>query len=90
MDKLFIIDGNSLMFRAFYGLPPLYTSQGIPCNAIFGFVKMLINIITKNSPKYMVVAFDAGKHNFRHDMFPDYKGTRKPMPDVLYSQLLII
>lgn len=90
MDKLFIIDGNSLMFRAFYGLPPLYTSQGIPCNAIFGFVKMLINIITKNSPKYMVVAFDAGKHNFRHDIFPDYKGTRKPMPDELYSQLPII
>lgn len=90
MDKLFIIDGNSLAFRAFYGLPPLYNSQGVPCNSVFGFTKMLVNIITKNSPKYLAVAFDAGKHNFRHEIFAEYKGTRKPMPDELRTQLPII
>lgn len=90
MDKLFIIDGNSLVFRAFYGLPPLYNSQGTPCGAVFGFIKMLINVISKNTPKYLAVAFDAGKHNFRHEIFPDYKGTRKPMPDELRSQLPIL
>ncbi len=90
MDKLFIIDGNSLIFRAFYALPPMYNSQRTPTNAVFGFVKMLTNIITKNSPKYMAVAFDAGKHTFRHNIYADYKGTRKPMPDELRSQLPIV
>lgn len=90
MDKLYIVDGNSLAFRAFYGLPPLHNSAGIPCNAVFGFMKMLINIITKNSPKYLAVAFDAGKHNFRHEIYSEYKGTRKPTPEDLRSQLPII
>ena len=90
MNKLFIVDGNSLAFRAFYGLPPLYNSQGTPCNAVFGFMKMLVGIITKNNPEYMAVAFDAGKHNFRHNIFAEYKGTRKPMPDELRTQLPII
>ena len=90
MDKLFIVDGNSLAFRAFYGLPSLHNSEGVPCNAVFGFFKMLLGVITKNSPKYLAVAFDAGKHNFRHNIFADYKGTRRPTPDELRSQLPII
>lgn len=90
MDKLFIVDGNSLAFRAFYGLPMLHNSEGVPCNAVFGFFKMLLGVITKNSPKYLAVAFDAGKHNFRHNIFTEYKGTRKPTPDELRSQLPII
>jgi len=90
MDKLFIIDGNSLLFRAFYALPPMYNTERTPTNAVFGFVKMLTNIISKNQPKYMAVAFDAGKHTFRHNIFADYKGTRKPMPDELRAQLPII
>ena len=90
MDKLFIIDGNSLVFRAFYALPPMYNSDRLPTNAVFGFCKMLVNIITKNNPKYIAVAFDAGKHTFRHDIYSDYKGTRKPMPDELRVQLPII
>ena len=69
MDKLFIIDGNSLVFRAFYALPPMFNSSRTPTNAAFGFFKMLINIIVKNKPKYMAVAFDAGKHTFRHNLF---------------------
>lgn len=90
MDKLFIVDGNSLAFRAFYGLPMLHNSEGVPCNAVFGFFKMLLGVITKNSPKYLAVAFDAGKHNFRHNIFTEYKGTRKPTPEELRSQLPII
>ena len=90
MDKLFIIDGNSLIFRAFYALPPMYNSSRTPTNAVFGFVKMLTNIITKNSPTYLAVAFDAGKHTFRHNIYADYKGTRKPMPDELRAQLPIL
>ena len=90
MDKLFIIDGNSLVFRAFYALPPMYSSDRTPTNAVFGFFKMLVNIITKHNPKYLAVAFDAGKHTFRHDFFADYKGTRKPMPDELRAQVPII
>ena len=90
MDKLFIIDGNSLIFRAFYALPPMYNSARTPTNAAFGFFKMLINIIVKNQPKYMAVAFDAGKHTFRHNLFAEYKGTRKPMPDELRAQLPIV
>ncbi len=90
MDKFFIIDGNSLVFRAFYALPPMYNSNRTPTNAVFGFFRMLLNIITKNSPKYLAVAFDAGKHTFRHEIFADYKGTRKPMPDELRAQLPII
>lgn len=86
-DKLVVIDGNSLVFRAFYGLPPLSNKDGEPCGAIYGFCKMLINVIEKLQPKYMVIAFDAGKHTFRHDIFSEYKGTRKPMPDELRLQL---
>lgn len=70
-NKFVVIDGNSLAFRAFYGLPPLYNSEKEPCNAIFGFFKMLINVIQKIEPKYLVVAFDAGKHNFRHNIYAD-------------------
>ena len=86
-DKFVVIDGNSLAFRAFYGLPPLYNSEKEPCNAIFGFFKMLINVIQKIEPKYMVVAFDKGKHTFRHNIYPDYKGTRGATPDDLRAQM---
>ena len=86
-DKLVIIDGNSLVFRAYYGLPSLLGKQGEPCNAIFGFCKMLINVIQKINPKYIIIAFDAGKHTFRHNLFADYKGKRRPTPDDLRCQL---
>lgn len=90
MDKFFIIDGNSLVFRAYYGVPMLYNSEGHPTNAIFGFMKMLMNLITKREPKYLAIAFDAGKHTFRHNLFADYKGTRKSMPEELARQLPVL
>jgi len=85
-DKTVIIDGNSLTFRAFYALPGLKTKDGKPCNAIYGFVKMLINIIQKVQPNYIAIAFDAGKHTFRHNLFEAYKGTRSPTPEELKAQ----
>jgi len=87
MEKFVIIDGNSLINRAFYGMPALKSLSGKPCGAIFGFVNMMLSIATNEKPKYLVCVFDAGKHTFRHDMYTDYKGTRGPMPEDLHEQL---
>lgn len=87
MEKFVIIDGNSLINRAFYGLPMLRSLSGKPCNAVYGFINMMLNIITKHRPKYFVVVFDAGKHTFRHNMYAEYKGGRDKMPEDLAEQL---
>jgi len=87
MDKFVIIDGNSLINRAFYAIPMLKSLSGKPCNAIYGFLNMMLSVISSEKPKYLVCVFDAGKHTFRHDMYSDYKGTRGPMPEDLHSQL---
>lgn len=89
-SKFIIIDGNNLAFRAFYALPPLNNFESIPCNAIFGFTKMLITIIKEQKPDYIAVCFDAKKKNFRHELFADYKGTRKPTPPELITQMPLI
>lgn len=88
MEKFVIIDGNSLINRAFYGLPPLKSLSGKPCGAVYGFINMMLSMISSEKPKYLVCVFDAGKHTFRHNMYADYKGTRGPMPEDLHSQLL--
>ena len=87
MEKFVIIDGNSLINRAYYGLPPLKSLSGKPCGAIYGFINMMLNLVGNEKPKYLVCVFDAGKHTFRHNMFAEYKGTRNPMPEDLHSQL---
>lgn len=87
-DKLVIIDGNSIFYRSFYALPLLTNSDGEFSNAIYGFAIQILHIINNIQPKYMVVAFDAGKHTFRNDMFDGYKATRKSMPDELRGQLV--
>ncbi len=87
MEKFVIIDGNSLINRAFYGLPPLKSLSGKPCGAIYGFINMMLSVVSNEKPKYLVCVFDAGKHTFRHDIFKDYKGTRGPMPEDLHAQL---
>lgn len=90
MEKFVIIDGNSLINRAFYGLPPLKSLSGKQCGAVYGFVNMMMSVITQEKPKYLVCVFDAGKHTFRHDMYAEYKGTREGMPEDLHEQLLTL
>lgn len=88
MEKFIVIDGNSLINRAYYALPNLKSLSGKPCGAVFGFVNMMVSLITSEKPKYLVCVFDAGKHTFRHDMYAEYKGKRDKMPEDLHSQLL--
>ena len=90
MDKLVLIDGNSVINRAFYATPPLTDSKGQPTNAVFGFMNMLIKIIGDLSPKYLIVAFDRKEPTFRHTMYTEYKGTRKPMPEDLRPQIPLL
>ncbi len=87
MEKFLIVDGNSLINRAFYGLPPLKSLSGKLCNAIYGFLNSILSVITSEKPKYFACVFDAGKHTFRHDMYAEYKGKRDHMPEELFSQL---
>jgi DNA polymerase-1 len=85
--KLLLIDGHSLAFRAYHALPPtMATRNGEPTNATFGFFSMLLNVLKEQQPDYVAVAFDVGK-TFRHEEFPDYKGTRERMPDDLRQQV---
>lgn len=89
-EKLVIIDGNSLINRAFYALPQLANSEGVISNGVFGFATILVRIINEIKPKYICVALDYGKHTFRTDMFAEYKGTRKGTPEELKSQFPIL
>ena len=85
-----IIDGNSLINRAFYALPLLTNDKGEYSNAVYGFCNMLIKMITDKKPDHIVVAFDYGKKNFRHKLYEEYKGTRKATPDELRGQFAIL
>lgn len=90
MKNLVIIDGNSLINRAFYALPLLSTSKGKIYNAVYGFCNILIKLITEEKPDYLVVAFDAAKKTFRNELYSDYKGTRKGMPEELAAQMPVL
>jgi len=87
--KLVIIDGSSLLYRAFYALP-LLDYNGIPTNAVTGFLNMLYDIYRNFNPQYVAVSFDKSKHTFRSEMYKDYKATRKPAPDELVPQFDLI
>lgn len=92
MDKkLVIIDGSSLLYRAFYALPPTMTSpDGIPTNAVYGFLRMLLGLYRDLNPEYMAVTFDKDRHTFRTEMYDGYKATRKPAPQELVPQFDLI
>jgi DNA polymerase-1 len=90
MDKFLIIDGNSLINRAFYALPLLSNSKGEVSNAVYGFVNILTKAINEQKPKYIAVAFDYGKKTFRNNIYADYKITRKGMPVELGVQMPIL
>lgn len=87
MLNLVLIDGNSLLNRAFYATKHLTTKSGIPTNAVFGFTKLLLKIIGDIKPDRLIVTFDLKAPTFRHKMYEGYKATRKPMPDDLAAQL---
>ena len=89
-EKIVLLDGNSIMNRAFYGIPILTNSQGTYTNAVYGFLNIMLKILDEESPKYMVVAFDVKKPTFRHERYAEYKGTRKGMPEELKAQMPII
>ena len=93
MKKITLIDGNSLLYRAYYATAAvgnlMTNKDGIPTNAIFGFANMLDRIL-QDEPDYLMVAFDAGKKTFRHELQKDYKGTRKETPDELIMQFDLV
>lgn len=88
--KIVLIDGHSILNRAFYGLPLLTTSRGEHTNAVLGFLNIMLKILEEEKPDYLAVAFDTHHPTFRHEMFEDYKGTRKGMPDELRQQVPLI
>lgn len=90
MKKFLILDGNNLIFRAFYALPQLTSFDGVYSNGVFGFTNMLIKLIKEVNPEYIAVAFDGPKKTFRHEKYPEYKGTRKKAPEELLSQIPIL
>lgn len=90
MDKLVLIDGNSLVNRAFFATPHFTNKAGFPTNGIFGFIKLFLKIVRDLKPKYAVVAFDEHAPTFRHKKYAQYKGTRKPMPEDLVVQMPVL
>jgi len=87
MEKLVLIDGHSILNRAFYGVPNLTNSEGLHTNAVYGFLNILYKLLEEEKPAYLAVAFDLKAPTFRHQMFDAYKGTRKPMPEELHEQV---
>ena len=87
MEKLLLIDGNSLINRAFYAMPLLVTKNGTYTNAVYGFMNMFFKMLSSAKPTHVCVAFDRKEPTFRHEMYKEYKGTRKPMPEELRPQI---
>ena len=90
MEKLVLIDGNSLINRAFYAMPILSTKDGVYTNAVYGFMNMFFKMLSDEKPTYIAVAFDLKAPTFRHNMYSEYKGTRKPMPEELRPQIPLL
>lgn len=86
MNKLILIDGNSIIYRAFFAMPPLTSSSGVHTNAVYGFTNMLLRLLQEEQPSHILVAFDAGKETFRHEGYQDYKGGREKTPPELSEQ----
>lgn len=86
-EKIVLIDGHSILNRAFYGVPDLTNAKGQHTNAVFGFLNILLKILEEEQPQYLTVAFDVSAPTFRHEMFEAYKGTRKPMLPELREQV---
>ncbi|HYE78433.1 MAG TPA: DNA polymerase I, partial [bacterium] len=88
MAKLLLLDGNSLVYRAFYALPTdMATASGQVTNAVFGFTSMLVNLLKDHRPDGLAVAFDRPEPTFRHQIVADYKAQRAEAPDILRQQM---
>lgn len=90
MNKIVLIDGHSILNRAFYGVPDLSNAEGLHTNAIYGFLNILFKILDEEKPEYLAVAFDVKAPTFRHEIYKEYKGTRKPMPEELREQVPVM
>ena len=88
--KLFLVDGNSLLYRSYYAIQRLSTSQGFPTNAVYGFINMLRKMINNEKPEYLGIVFDTKGPTIRHAAFKDYKAQRKPMPEDLEVQIPVV
>ena len=86
-SKILLIDGHSILNRAYYGLPLLTNDDGLHTNAVLGFLNIMLKVIDDEKPEYLTVAFDEHAPTFRHEMYAAYKGTRHPMPDELREAL---
>lgn len=89
-EKLVLIDGHSILNRAFYGVPELTNAKGLHTNAVYGFLNIMFKILEEEKPQYLAVAFDVKAPTFRHQMYAEYKGTRKPMPEELREQVPVM
>ena len=89
-EKIVLMDGYSILNRAFYGVPELTNSAGLHTNAVYGFCNIMFKILEEESPQYLAVAFDVKAPTFRHEMYAQYKGTRKPMPQELHEQVPLL
>ncbi|HBA49664.1 MAG TPA: DNA polymerase I, partial [Lachnospiraceae bacterium] len=89
-QKLVLIDGHSILHRAFYGVQDLTNAQGLHTNAIYGFLNIMFRFLEEEKPDYLAVAFDVHAPTFRHQMYEPYKGTRKPMPEELREQVPVM
>ena len=88
--KIVLIDGHSILNRAFYGVPLLSNASGLHTNGVYGFLNILFKILEEEEPDYLTVAFDVSAPTFRHQLYEDYKGTRKPMPQELHEQVPVL
>ena len=86
-DKIMLLDGHSLLNRAFYGLPDLTNAEGKHTNAVLGFLNIMLRYVEEEKPTHLLVAFDRKEPTFRHIKYKEYKGTRKPMPAELHEQV---
>lgn len=89
-EKLVLIDGHSILNRAFYGMPDLTNAKGVHTGAVYGFLNILFHFLDEEKATYLTVAFDVSAPTFRHKMYDAYKGTRKPMPQELKEQVPLI
>ena len=89
-EKIVLIDGHSILNRAFYGVPDLTNSEGLHTNAVYGFLNIMFKILDEEQPEYLTVTFDVHAPTFRHELYGDYKGTRKPMAEELREQVPVI